>query len=104
MTFTAYILIPTVGNDGVAFSAAHVAVWDDFLLASFGGFSRLPETVRGAWIDAGVRYDDNTVVYGIALSSIAQGGDFVAAAQFAALHFEQLAIFITYLGVVEIIE
>lgn len=97
------ILIPVADNDGHEFSADHHRAFESFLLETFGGFSRLPGLVRGAWLGDGIRYDDELIVYLVAIQSIADGGNIGGAASFAKVHYRQEAIFLRYLGQAEII-
>lgn len=98
------ILIPLESNEGSAFDAEHHLTFERELIAAFGGFSLLPGTVRGGWADAGVVYTDETRVYAIALGSLLRdGGKVVATAELAKAHYGQLAIFVRYLGMAEVI-
>jgi hypothetical protein len=56
----------------------------------------------GAWIDAGVVYRDSLVVYVIAMESITQGQLVGEVIEFAKRHYRQKALYISYLGQVEI--
>lgn len=102
--FELSLFIPLQDNEKVAFSAAHFAQFESVLLDLFGGFSRRGTTINGAWLDAGVRYDDNLVEYIVAVGSIVDGQKVAEAAKRAAAHFDQLAIYVRYLGQAEIIE
>lgn len=97
------LLIPLTANDGAAFTADHHAAFEASLIATFGGFSLLPGTVRGGWADAGVLYTDHTRVYAVAIASIGDGDKVRDAADRAKAHYGQLAIFVRYLGLAEVI-
>lgn len=97
------ILIPLTSNEGAAFTADHHAAFEAALIATFGGFSLLPGTVKGGWSDAGVVYTDETRVYAVAIASIVEGGKVRDAAELAKAHYSQLAIFVRYLGLAEVI-
>ena len=100
--FEAQLFVPVADNDGKVFSQTHHQVFEAKLLASFGGFTRGAE-VEGAWLDDGTVYKDRIVIYTVALQSIAQGAEVVAAAQVAKSHYRQEAIYLRYLGLAEII-
>jgi hypothetical protein len=95
--------IPTYGNDKVTFTPAHFAQWEAHILPAFGGFSRLPGTVEGKWLDKGKRADDVHIVYLVAARPVADGAAIRASADFARALFAQDGIFIRYLGVTEIL-
>lgn len=97
------ILIPTAANDGTVFSSEHHAVFEEFLATTFGGFSLLPMTVRGAWEDNGAMYHDDLRQYVVFVVSIVRGGDVGPAVAFARTHYGQLAITVRYLGLAEIL-
>lgn len=98
------ILIPLANNEGAAFDAAHHVAFESHLIAAFGGYSLLPGTVRGGWVDAGVTYTDETRVYAIAVASLlVDGHKVVDLVQVAKAHYTQLAIFVRYLGMAEVL-
>jgi hypothetical protein len=97
------LFVPLAGNDGATFTPAHHAAFEAELLGLFGGFSRLPGSVEGAWLDAGVTYRDALVVYLLAVPSITAGDKVCRAADIAKAHYGQLAVFVRYLGVTEIL-
>jgi len=97
------IYIPTFGNDKVVFSDLHHAQFQAVLLNHFGGYSCLPGTVKGQWQDATGTYTDALVVYVVALRSITLGDQVGKVVEFAKAHYAQEAIFITYLGISEIL-
>ncbi len=97
------ILIPLTSNEGAAFTADHHHAFEANLIAVFGGFSLLPGTVRGGWEAEGVVYSDETRVYAVAMVSIVDGGDLGEVVAFAKAHYGQLAIFVRYLGLAEVL-
>lgn len=99
----ATILIPTAGNDGQAFSAAHHRQFEQILLEYFGGLSRLPGSVQGVWKDDATRYDDCLIAYLVAFPTIGDGWKLIESAEYAKTHYSQEAIFIRYLGLAEIV-
>lgn len=102
--FEVQMLIPLADNDGDTFTAAHHAVFEAAIIDSFGGFTLLPSTAVGGWRnDAGVTFADATRVYAIAVVSLAGGDKVGALARFAKAFYLQEAIYIRYLGVVEIL-
>lgn len=102
--FEVQVLIPLADNDGETFTAAHHAVFEEAVVDAFGGFTRLPATAIGGWKnDAGVMFSDVTRVYAIAVASIVDGDKLGALVRFAKAFYLQEAIFIRYLGVIEIL-
>lgn len=102
--FEVTVLIPIVDNDGDAFPASVHEAFESTILDLFGGFTRLPVEAMGAWLnEAGVTYRDATRVYIVAVTSLANGDKVIALVRFAKGLYCQEAIFIRYLGVVEII-
>jgi hypothetical protein len=102
--FELQILIPVLDNDGDAFGAEHFAAFEAAVIDSFGGFTLYPSTAVGGWRnDAGREFRDATRVYGIAVPSIAAGDKVAALVRFSKALFAQEAIFVRYLGVIEIL-
>lgn len=100
------ILVPVVVSDGHTFAAPHHAQFEAFLTEHFGGFTRLPGTAVGAWVDraTGQTYRDSTILYMVAVEGlVGSGGPLLGAASFAKAHYRQEAILLRYLGVAEII-
>jgi hypothetical protein len=97
------ILIPVAGNDGVVFTEDHHLAFQAFVLGRFGGISRLPGTVVGQWVDEGITYTDSTIVYIVAMKSIADGAKLADVATFAKSHYGQEAIYIRYLNLSEVL-
>lgn len=85
------------------FTPEHDAVFEDELLHHFGGFSRLPGLVQGAWIGDGKVYSDQSRAYVVAVKSIVDAWKLVPTVDFAKRHYAQEAIYITYLGLSEIL-
>lgn len=102
--FEVQMLIPLADNDGETFTAEHHAAFEEAIVDAFGGFSRLPSTVVGGWKNAdGVMFSDITRVYAIAIVSLTDGGKLGGLVRFAKAFYLQEAIFIRYLGVIEIL-
>ena len=101
--FALEVLIPLTSNQGAAFPLAHHAAFEAFVTSRLGGFSRLLCTVAGQWVEAGITYHDTSVVYLIAIASLTDGARVGEVVAFAKTHYAQQAIFIRYLGVVEIL-
>lgn len=101
---TVTILIPLASNEGAMFAPTHHTAFELYLAEVFGGVTRLPGEFWGAWIDAGTLYGDATRAYQIAVSGLVERGAAVhAAAEHAAAHYRQEAIYVSYLGQAEII-
>lgn len=96
------LLIPVRGNDGAAFSKAHHAAFEGEALAAFGGFSLLPGLVVGGWAQGGVVYSDDLYPY-VVVGSLLDGGKVRALAVWATVHYGQEAIYVSALGVAEIV-
>jgi hypothetical protein len=101
--FELTIFIPLADNDGREYSAAHHAQFERAILDRFGGFSSLPGTIAGQWMDDGRLYRDELRVYSVAVASIVQGSLVGELVEIAKAHYRQEAIFLRYLGQVEII-
>jgi hypothetical protein len=96
------ILIPLADNAGAEFSAKHHEVFETFLAKTFGGVTRVPGVAWGVWFQGDIRYDDRNVAYLVALGSLTEGGRLHRAVEIAKSHYQQEAIFLRYLGIVEI--
>ena len=94
---------PLRSNEGASFSSAHDTAFEAFVLERFGGVSQLTGAVLGSWTEAGVTYRDRTRVYVIAMASITQGGLLLEVVEFAKAHYDQLAIYVRYLGIAEVL-
>jgi hypothetical protein len=101
--FEVQFLIPIGDNDGNVFPADHHAAFEDEAVRLFGGVTRLPTEATGTWVNEGLRFDDKTIVYVVAVQSIGSGWDILGLARFAKSHYRQEAIYIRYLGVAEVI-
>ncbi len=106
--FVLEVLIPVHDNEKVAFPPTWHHAFGTFLLETFGGYTKLPGTTQGAWIettDDGRKavYTDESFVYLLSIDSITDGHKVVAAVDFAKRHYRQKAIFLRYLGVAEIL-
>lgn len=101
--FELQILIPVADNDGNSFGEKDLRAFEAFVMTRFGGITLYPNTAVGSWVDGGRVYNDATLVYGIAVPSIAAGNLVGEVVEYAKTAFRQEAIFIRYLGVVEII-
>ncbi len=100
--FEVRILIPQADNSGTKFLPGHHTQFEAILLDHFGGFTRYGEAV-GGWRDGERVYNDELVVYGVAVASIKDGAKIAEVAEIAKAHYAQLAIFITYLGQAEVL-
>ena len=101
--FEVQILIPRKDNAGAVFSRRHHSEFEVFAVSLFGGITRLPAEAIGAWADAGVVYQDRARVYVVALGSIVHGAKVGELATFAKDHYRQLAVYIRYLTLAEIL-
>jgi hypothetical protein len=97
------IYVPVASNQGEMFTREHDAVFELRLIHLFGGVSRLAGTVQGAWIDGGKVFRDENRVFMVAVASLTDGEKLREAVEFAKKHYDQLAIFIRYLGQVEVL-
>ena len=98
------VLIPVLSNAGETFSAEHDGVFEAFLLTKVNGFSRQPGLVAGAWIgEGGFTYRDANRVYTVALDSIVLAGVIGEIAEFAKVHYGQLAIYVRYMNLSEVL-
>lgn len=102
--FEVQMLIPLADNDGETFTAEHHAAFEAAIIDSFGGFTLYPASAVGGWRNAaGVTFSDATRIYGIAVVSIVDGDKLGALVRFAKTFYCQEAIFIRYLGIIEIL-
>jgi hypothetical protein len=99
------ILIPERSNEGELFTPGDHSAFEAQLLSLFGGFSRLPGLVKGAWrSDDGQTYHDDLIVYVVFVSAVlTESAKILAAVNFAKANYGQLAVSVTYLGQAEII-
>jgi len=96
------IIIPKADNDGDTFTDNHHAIFEAALIKSFGGLTEL-STVKGAWMDQGRLYRDESKTYLVALSSIVEAGKLGALVEFAKVHYRQEMIYLRYFNVAEIL-
>lgn len=102
--FEVQMLIPLADNDGETFGVEHHAAFEAAIIDSFGGFTLYPASAVGGWRNAaGVTFSDATRIYGIAVVSLVDGDKLGALARFAKAFYMQEAIFIRYLGIIEIL-
>lgn len=97
------LFIPLADNDERVFALEHHRAFEARLLDLFGGFTRKAEPLQGAWRDEGQTYRDDLVVYVVRLESITLGVRVREAVEFAKAHYEQEAIFVSYLGLSEVL-
>jgi hypothetical protein len=100
--FELRILIPQADNDGRQFLPNHHAQFEAVLIDLFGGFTKYGEAV-GGWKDGERVYSDALTVYGVAVASIVDAAKVAEMAETAKAHYEQLAVYVTYLGQAEVI-
>lgn len=99
-----HILIPIRDNQGQIFAAEYNKEFETILRDEFQGYSQLPGWVAGGWKDgSGNVYSDQTRIYAVDLKSITEGGKVKTVVEFAKNHYRQLAIFIRYLGLCEVL-
>jgi hypothetical protein len=106
--FTVQVYIPVASNEKVTFSTTWHAAFESFLLETIGGYTKLPGTTRGGWVETTddgrkVVYTDECFVYSLAFASILDTGKLAEIVVFAKRHYRQKAIFIAYFGVAEIL-
>lgn len=101
--FEVQILIPLADNDGEIFTTEHHASWEAAAVDMFGGFTHYPSPAVGGWLDAGEVCKDATRIYGLAVASLVDGEKVGALVRFTKAFYDQKAIFIRYLGLVEIL-
>lgn len=98
------ILVPLASNEGRRFAPAHHAVWERYIVETFGGFSLLPGSVVGAWADGGTVFNDQSRAYIVAVDGVLAVADKLRiAVRYAAQHYEQHTIYVRYLGVSEVL-
>ena len=98
------ILIPLSSNEGVTFTQEHHRSFEAVLLRYFGGFSRVPGATIGGWQNAeGQVFNDYSACYIVAVKSITATHNLVKVAAFAKTHYRQEALYLSYLGMAEIL-
>ncbi len=101
--FEVQIFIPTHSNDKKKFTVAHHVAFEKAVVQIVGGITRLPVEASGRWLDNGQEYADHTRVYLLALDSLTEGSKIGPVVALAKVHYDQLKIYIRYLGVAEIL-
>jgi len=101
--FAVQLLIPLSDNDSKRFSPEHHNEFERFVVERIGGLTLLPGEAAGVWTDAGITYRDTMLIYLIAVDSITQGHLIAEIAEFAKRHYRQKALYVSYLGYVEIL-
>ena len=100
--FEAFILIPVHDNDGSTFTRADYLAFEA-LIGTFSSGATLRGRVSGRWLDSGQTFREPLREYEIAMESLRQIAPFLDAAEWARVHFRQLAVYVKVAGVVEII-
>lgn len=103
--FELQVFVPVADNDGVSFSDDEHQAFEAFVVDRFGGLTLYPSMTVGVWIDpdARITYRDRSRVYAIAVASILDGAKIGEVVAFAKSHYRQLAIYVRFLGVAEIL-
>lgn len=97
-------IVPVADNSGQPFTAEHDAKFTTALMDRFGGYSRLPGLVAGGWRDGGDDYFDDARLYVVAVNGIiGKAADLLATAEEAKRIYGQLAIYVRYLNVSEVL-
>ena|ERR1700722_63011 len=98
------ILIPLNDNAGNSYPDVNHDRFEAELLRLFGASSQFPGVVSGQWISNSHVYRDTTRVYVVAVDGlIAKGDELRSLVNFAKNNYSQLAIYVRYLGVSEIL-
>jgi len=97
------ILIPVADNSGVKFNRTVHTAFQAFLIAEFGGFTRMPGAASGGWIAGGILYRDKHRIYIVDLPSITDGGKVGPVVDAVKRMYGQLNVYIRYLGLAEIL-
>jgi hypothetical protein len=103
MMFEIQFFIPLKSNQGETFTDEHHAQFERAVLDRFGGVTLMPGTVEGQWMEEGIPFHDSLRVYLIAAGSITQGALIGELAAIAKAHYGQLAVYVRYFGVSEIL-
>ena len=91
-------------NQGQEFDRNHDDVFIAYLVAEFEGCTQAPSTLIGAWLNAGKVYRDNNRIFLVKVSGmVAASSKLQAAVAFAKQHYQQIEIYLRYLGVSEIL-
>jgi hypothetical protein len=98
------ILIPLTDNNGESFQIGVITRFEQMLIKTFNGMSKLPGTIQGAWNDQGKTYRDELVIYLVFVDGIInRSKDIHRVIRFAKRNFGQLAIAVRYQGISEIL-
>jgi len=97
------ILIPVRDNDGKLFTDSDHQAFESYVAERFVGITQFQGNAIGTWVDEGTTYQDRTRVYGFAVPSITDGEKVREIVSFAKTHYRQLAIYIRYLGLAEVL-
>lgn len=98
------ILIPVSDNEGETFTQEHHLAFERVILDHFEGFSRPFGVALGGWKDpTGKVYRDLSITYRIAVPSITAAASLAKIIDFAKAHYRQLSIFVSYLGLSEVL-
>jgi hypothetical protein len=98
------LFIPLADNAGRTFDQSHDETFVAYLTSEFGGCSQLPGNVQGAWQDAGVIYHDQNRIFMVVVEGmLAQSAKLNNAVTYAKAHYQQLAVYVRYLGMSEIL-
>ena len=98
------LLIPVADNDGRAFDPTHDDVFRDHAARQFSGCTVLPALVAGVWLADGVTYHDQSRVFLVRVDGLVKNGAaLLGLVEYAKAHYRQLAVYVRYLGVSEIL-
>ena len=98
------ILIPVRGNDGAEFLPDLHAQFEATLRETFGGWQCLPGLVSGEWVAGGVVYPDRLRRYVVSVAGmVADAAKVAEVVAIAKALYGQHAIYVSYLGVNEIV-
>jgi hypothetical protein len=100
--FEVMILIPKADNDGNVFSADHDRTFEESVIHLIGGLT-WRGSAEGLWASDGRIHRDAMGTLILALRSLAEGAKVGEIAIFAKTHYRQEALYLSFLGVSEII-
>jgi glutathione S-transferase len=102
--FEIQILLPLRDNAGVTFTPAEHQAFLGYLAEKFGGATLMPGTATGVWTENGVTYTDETLVAVVAVDGfLKQAAAIAEAAEEAKRRYRQLAVYVRYLGLSEVV-
>ena len=98
------IYIPTQNNEKKTFSQPHHRVFEMLAVEIFGGITRQNGDqilFQGIWLDSetDTLYNDDNIVYMIAINSIMDAINLQTLVEFAKEHYQQKTIYLSYLGI-----